>query len=116
MPEPQPEQVFGRLLAEMADTIERINPPDGPFEPVELPLTIKGRRAVLRFAPSPNKADRRHVELSINSESGLSTSSQLLDNGTNADLVAYLRRPDVVADTIATAEEGIMSLTRNRLA
>ncbi len=108
--------MFGRLLAEMADTIERIDPPDGPFEPVELPLTIKGRKGVLRFAPSPNKPDRRYVELSIHSESGLSTSSQLLDNGTNADLVTYLRKPEVVADTIATAEEGIVSLTRNRLA
>lgn len=112
----EPEELFTRLLALMADTIEALNPPDGPFETIELKLKYKGRRGILRFAPSPNKADRRYIELSINSESGLSTSSQWLDNGSNAELVRYLRRPDVVADTIATADEAIISLARNNLA
>ena len=33
-----------------------------------------------------------------------------------AELVTYLRRPEVVADTIATADEAIISLARNNLA
>jgi hypothetical protein len=111
-----PEKLFDRLLAIMAETIEKLNPPDGPFEPVGLELKYKGRKGVLRFAPSPNKPDRRYVELSINSESGLSTSSQWLDNGTNAELVNYLRRPGAVADAIATADGAILSLARNNLA
>ena len=112
----EPTKLFTRLLAIMAETIEKLNPPPGPFEPVELELKYKGRRGVLRFAPSPSKAERRYVELSINSETNLSTSSQWLDNGTNAELVTYLRRPEVVADTIATADEAIISLARNNLA
>lgn len=111
-----PDKLFTRLLAIMAETIETMNPPDGPFETVELKLNYKNRDGILRFAPSPNKAHLRYVELSINSESGLSTSSQWLDNGTNAELVTYLRRSDVVADTIATADEAIISLARNNLA
>ena len=112
----EPDKLFTRLLAIMAETIETLNPPDGPFDTVELKLKYKGRRGILRFAPSPNKAHLRYVELSINSESDLSTSSQWLDNGTNAELVRYLRRFDVVADTIATADEAIISLARNNLA
>ena len=99
----------------LAETIERMNS-DGPFEPVELKFCYKGRNGILRFAPSPNKPDRRYVELSINTESDLSTSSQWLDNGTNAELVNYLRKPEVVADTIRLADEAIISLARNNLA
>ena len=111
----EPVKLFARLLAIMAETIEKLNPPDGSFDPVELKLCYKGRKGILRFAPSPNKPDRRYVELSIKSESGLSTSSQWLDNGTNAELVKYLRRLEVVGDTIATADEAIVSLARNNL-
>ena len=93
----------------MADTIERLAP-EAAFEPVEISVTLAGRKGVLRFAPSPSKPDKRYVELSISSESGLSTSSQWLESGTNEDLVAYLRKPEVVADTIATAEELVESL------
>jgi hypothetical protein len=32
------------------------------------------------------------------------------------ELVAYLRRPEVIAETIATAAELAQSLSRNRLA
>jgi hypothetical protein len=110
-----PDQILGRALAELADKIERMNPP-GPFEAVELPFTIKGRKAVLRFAPSPTKPEKRYVELSIQSESGLSTSSQWLENGSNADLVTYLRKPEVIADTLSTVDELVESLSRNRLA
>lgn len=112
----EPQKLFTRLLAIMAETIEKLAPAPGPFEPIELELKYKGRRGILRFAPSPGRADRRYVELSINSESNLSTSSQWLDSGTNAELVTYLHRPEVVADTIATADEAIISLARNNLA
>jgi hypothetical protein len=111
----KPEQIMQRALVELADKIERMNPP-GEFEPVEVPLTLGGRKAVLRFAPSPSKPDKRYVELSIASESGLSTSSQWLDSGTNAELVAYLRKPEVIADTLATSEELAQSLASHRLA
>ena len=43
--------------------------------PVELPFTYKGQSGVLRFAPS-SKPGRRNLELSIHSESGLSTWAQ----------------------------------------
>jgi hypothetical protein len=112
----EPETLLTRLLAIMAEIIERLDPPDGPFEPVELKLMYKGRKGVLRYAPSPNKPDRRYVELSFNTESDISTSSVWLDNGTNAELVKYLRRPEVVADAIRLADEAIISLARNRLA
>ena len=58
----------------------------------------------------------RIIELSVTSESGLSTSSQWLDTGASADLVAYLRRPETIAETIATAEELARSLSSHRLA
>ena len=83
--------------------------PTATFEPVEVPLTLAGRKAVLRFAPSPSKPDKRYVELSVSSESEFSTSSQWLESGSNADLIEYLRRPDVVADTPATADELVQS-------
>ncbi|MFO0980808.1 MAG: hypothetical protein U1E76_03500 [Planctomycetota bacterium] len=111
----KPEQVAQRALVELADTIERIAP-KATFEPVEVPVTLAGRKGVLRFAPSPSKPDKRYVELSISSESGLSTSSQWLESGTNEELAAYLRKPEVIAATIATAEELVQSLSRNRLA
>src|SRR5512138_2189686 len=68
-----PEKVCLRALHELADAIERIDP-KSTFEPIEIPVTMANRRGVLRFAPSPSKADKRYVELSISSESGLSTS------------------------------------------
>jgi hypothetical protein len=111
----KPEQVIQRALHELADHIERVNPP-GDFEAVEVPFPFKERRAVLRFAPSTTKPAKRVVELSISSESGLSTSSQCLDTGSNAELVAYLRKPEVVADTLATSEELSQSLSSHRLA
>ncbi len=112
----KPEQVAQRALVELADMIERMAPTGATFEPLEVPVTLGGRKAVLRFAPSPSKPDKRYVELSVSSESGLSTSSQWLDSGSSTDLIAYLRRPEVVADTLATAEELAQSLIRNRLA
>jgi hypothetical protein len=111
----KPEQVAQRALTELAEKIERMAPTSA-FEPVEVPVTLVGRKDVLRFAPSPSKPDKRYVELSISSESGLSTSSQWLESGTNEELVAYLRRPEVIAETIATAAELAQSLSRNRLA
>lgn len=113
----KPEQVMQRALAELADKIERMNAPvSGPFEQLELPIELKGRKGTLRFAPSPRKPENRYVELSIYSESGLSTSSQWLEQGTAEALVAYLRKPEVVADTLTTADELMESLSRNRLA
>jgi hypothetical protein len=112
----KPEQVMQRALVELADQIERLNPPDGDFEAVEVPFTLHDRKAILRFGPSPSSPDKRYVELSIASESGLSTSSQWLEKATNAELVAYLRKPEVIADTIATSEELAQSLASHRLA
>lgn len=111
----EPEKLFTRMLAMMADAIELANPPDGEFEAIEMPLKFKGHKGSLRFAAS-GKPHLRNIQLSIMSESGLSTSSTYLDNGTNAEIVKYLRRPEVVADTIQTAEESIISFARNRLA
>ena len=54
----KPEQVMQRALVELADKIERMNPP-GDFEPVEIPLTLGGRKGMLRFAPSPSKPGKR---------------------------------------------------------
>jgi hypothetical protein len=110
-----PEQVAQRALAELAAQIERMAPTSA-FEPVEVLVTLAGRQGVLRFAPSPSQPDKRYVELSLASESGLSTSSQWLASGTNEELVAALRRPEVIAETLATAVELAQSLSRNRLA
>lgn len=111
-----PKEMFAKLLGLMAEAIEQLDPPDGPFETIELALQYKARKGVLRFAASPNKPNRRNIELSIDSESGLSTSSAMLDTGTNAEIVQYLRKPELVAEMIATADEAIVSLARNRLA
>jgi len=110
-----PESVIRRMLAELADKIERLDP-QGTFEAVELPFAFGDRKGLLRFAPHASKADKRSIELAIQSETGLSTSSRFLDHGTNTSLVNYLRKPEVVADTIATAEELMEALSRNRLA
>ncbi len=110
------EELFAKLLAIMADAIEKLDPPAGAFDAIELALKYKQRKGVLRFGPSPNKPERRYIELSIDSESGLSTSSAMLDTGTNTEIVTYLRRPELVAEMLATAEERIVSLARNRLA
>lgn len=110
-----PEQVVQRALHELADAIERLDPA-GEFEPVEVSFAFKDRRAVLRFAPSSTRPAKRVIELSMASESGLSTSSQTLDTGSNAELVAYLRRPEVVGETLATSEELAQSLSSYRLA
>ena len=108
------ESEVARLLAELADRIERTAKGGEPT--IELPFDVHDRRATLRFAPSPNKPGKQIIELSVVSESGLSTSSQWLDTGSSADLVAYLRKPETLAETIATAEELARSLSRNRLA
>ncbi len=111
------EQAIGRALSELADRIERMGPV-ARFDSVDVGLTLAGRRrAILRFAPSPSQPQsKRYVELRVFTESGLSTSSQWLESGSNAELVAYLRRPDVVAETATTARELMESLRRNRLA
>lgn len=112
----EPEELFRRLLAVMAETIERLNPPDGPFEPVVYDLRFKGRAGGLEFGASPDKPPVRYVRLSIRTASGISASSVWLDFGTNAELVRYLGRPDVVADAVRLADEAIISLARNDLA
>ncbi len=113
----KPEQVMQRALAALADQIERMNPPaTGPFDTFELPIEVKGRKGTLRFAASPRKAENRYVELSVYSESGQSTSSQWLEQGTAEALVSYLRKPEVVVDTLTTVDELMISLSRNRLA
>src|SRR5215813_10612938 len=48
----EPEQVAQRALHEMAGTIERMAPKT-TFAPVEIPVTLAGRKGILRFAPSP---------------------------------------------------------------
>jgi len=111
----EPPKMFSKLLALMANAIEQLNPPDGEFPAIEMPLTFKGHKGSLRFSAS-GKPHLRNIQLSIESESGLSTSSTYLDNGSNAEIVKYLRRPEVVAETIHTAEESIISFARNRLA
>lgn len=110
----KPEQVMQRALAELADKIERMTAPATDL--FELPIEIKGRKGTLRFAPSPTKPEHRHVEISIYSDSGLSTSSQVLESGTREALVVYLRRPEVITDTLHTVDELKESLGRNRLA
>ncbi len=110
------EQLVQRVLLELADKIERLDPPDGVFEQVEIVFAMNHRKAVLRFAPSPSRPAKRYVELSVATESGLSTSSQWLESGTNAHLALYLRKPEVVAATIATGEELKQSLAMHRLA
>jgi len=109
------DQIVRRLLGEMVDRIRRVAPV-GEFAPIEIPIVLARCHGVLRFAPSPNKPGKRILELSIASESGLSTSSQWLDTGDSDHLIAYLRRPEVVADTLATAHELALSLSRHRLA
>jgi len=111
-----PEQMFPKLLEWMIEAIEQRNPPDGPFEPIEFALRYRGRKGALRFAPSPNKPGRRYVELSIKTESELSTSSTMFDTGTNAEIVQHLRRPTMTAELIEMADDSIVSLARNELA
>lgn len=107
--------MVSRLLTELADRIERLDDAANDIT-IELPLSLDSLTGVLRFAPSPSKPNKQIVELSIRSESGLSTSSQWLDTGSRPELVAYLRRPDVIADTLATAHDLGRSLSRHRLA
>jgi hypothetical protein len=108
------ESEVARLLAELAERIERL--PVAADATIELDLRVHDRPGVLRFAPSPSRPGKQIIELSITSESGLSTSSQWLDTGASADLVAYLRKPETIAETIATAEELARSLSNHRLA
>jgi hypothetical protein len=109
-------QIIARALVELADTLERLDPPDGDFEPIKVVFTLNERKAVLRFAPSPSESGKRYVELSLASKSGLSTSSQWLESGTNRHLVAYLRNPKAAADTLATSEELAQSVAIHGLA
>lgn len=112
----EPSQMFTKLIEWMIEAIEQRNPPDGPFEPIEFALQYKRRKGALRFAPVPGKPARRYVEISIKTESELSTSSAMFDTGTNAEIVQYLRRPTMAAELIEMADDGIVSLARNELA
>ncbi len=116
------QQIVCRILGEMVQRIENLGRAGGSDDaaavlaPIEIPLVLESCHGVLRFAPSPNKPGKWILELSIASESGLSTSSQWLDTGDSDHLIEYLRRPEVVADTLATAHELALSLSRHRLA
>jgi len=114
----KPQLIIAHVLADLAAAIETANPTENTFEPIEVAFTYQNRKGVLRFipSPSPKKPERRYLELSIKSESGVSTSSAFIDDGTNESIVAYLRKPEVVADTMATIEDLMQSLSRNRLA
>ena len=105
-----------QAIAELAHRIEQMPPGVMTFEDIEVPLTIAGRKEVLRFAPSPSNPGRRFIELTVWSQSGLSTSSQWLESGSSDDLIAHLRRPEMVADIRSTADGLIQSLNRNRMA
>jgi hypothetical protein len=105
-----------QAIAALAERIEEMPPGVTAFEAIEVPLTITGRKAMLRFAVSPAKPDRRFLDLTVWSASGLSTSAQWLSNGSGDELIAHLRRPEMAADIRSSAEELIQSLDRHRLA
>jgi hypothetical protein len=105
-----------QAIAALVQRIEEMPPGATMIEPIEVPLTIAGRQAVLRFAASPSKPDRRFLDLTVWSESGFSTSAQWLSNGSGDQVMAHLRRPEMAADIQSTAEELIQSLDRHRLA
>ena len=75
---PDPVQ---QAIAELVHRMEQAPTGAIRFADIEAPLTIAGRRGVLRFAPSPSKPGRRFIELAVWSESGLSNFSQWLESG-----------------------------------
>ncbi len=113
----EPEAILARRLTELVDAIERADPPrTGTFAPIEMSFPMPGRRAALRFAASPSKAERRYVELSVGTPSGISTSSSWLDIGTHDDLLAWLRTSEALAAAVRAFAGALESLERNRLA
>ncbi|MFN0060371.1 MAG: hypothetical protein ACKVX7_18095 [Planctomycetota bacterium] len=109
------EQTTERGLRKLADRIEQRNPA-GDNEPIEVQFALAPRPAKLRCAQTPSRADRHDVELTIQSESAQSTSSQWLRSGSNAELVAWLRTPATIAETLAIANELALNLKPHRLA
>ena len=85
-------------VRELAARVERL-PETGEFGAVEEAFVHADRRARLRCAPSPADPERtRFVELRVASESGQSTTSRWLLAGSNGELAAYLRWPEIVEE------------------
>lgn len=65
---PDPLQL---AIEELAQRIEQMPPGVTAFEDIEVPLTLTNRKAVLRFAPSPLKPDRRFLDLACGARADL---------------------------------------------
>jgi hypothetical protein len=101
------------VAARMGDWIE-LTEESGSVEPVALPFTCRGRPMHLGFAPVPSRPDRFCVELTIRHTASVATGqSQMLEQGAREDLVAFLRRPQVVAEIEEAADQGIVALARS---
>lgn len=111
----KPEEIMAKALRILAEKIEQLNP-SGEFEPIEVSIRIKRRDGALRFAAMPPKYGKNQVELSIQTESGQSTSTQVLELGSTTELIAFLRKPETIAQALATVDDCMLSLERHGFA
>lgn len=117
-------RLTGQCKATVAEAVNTLAyalpslPPEGLFDANKVEVEgLCGRKAILSLEPST--ADRplkRCIILTVFTISELSTSSVWLAYGTNAELAAFLQRESLVAEIGAAAEDGVISLERNRLA
>ena len=100
---------------ELAARIERL-PNNGEFGAIEQAFVHADRSVVLRCAPSPADPERmRFTELRVTSASGQSTTSQWLIAGSNDELAAYLRWPEIVEDIPLHIRELIQVQQQHRM-
>jgi hypothetical protein len=91
-------------------------PPEGPFPDVVVDVEgLCGRKATLALVAS-DSPHLRAIVLTVSTPSGLSTSSVWLTCGTNREVAEFLKRESLVGEIGAAAEDGVVSLERNRLA
>jgi hypothetical protein len=110
------DPVLAAAAQSLARAIERL-PAAGAFDSIATEVLVADHRTQLRCAPSPsNPQARRFVEVCVRSPSGLSTSSQWLDSGSNEELAALLRWPETPGEIERIVRELIESRQRNRMA
>jgi hypothetical protein len=101
------EEIVEQAVTKLIREIEKLGPLE-KFDKIEVPLLVANQKAALLYTPSTSAKNlhRRYVQLAVWTKSCQTT---FLDTGTHEEMLAYLRRPTIVAEVIKTGRDSIIS-------
>ncbi|MBA3460913.1 MAG: hypothetical protein H0T46_13170 [Deltaproteobacteria bacterium] len=94
-----------KMAAYFAGRIEREVAPTGTFTSIYQPLPEIDNGGYVALDLKPGAGDRRVLELRIESPSGENKRSEVVREGTDADLARYLRSPELVEQLLPLMEK-----------